>query len=767
MTVKNNNTFGRNILYMNEDLVETPQTPGITDRLRHLLKKYYTINENGMITYANNFNQSSLAQAQIVERNNEPGNTFLQFKFLAEPESNAQVNIFMNALGALINTSAVYSDFSFRRQAPIPAKTLEKVNRIERPVYINSKGVYNFFEDRYEKFMVNNPTVSENVLPNFYTIYAQATGQQDVGALNSLYNNFTTNPSDDAYEIESQFLTTFAGTTAAVRDSFANYFGEFAQDANNMMKTALGQTQMSNLSSAYNTYIFDNNAIPMLTSDAIKGEMFPLYNEIKFSTDTNSLFSDILARLQLEREIVYEVIANPNPLQYNFGVSSESYMPSSIMNMPPNIKYEFSPTQSKSWDIKEWIQNRIFNNNAPGTIVLGDVEEDGSMTPASTAIDQQGILMGLGASINQFAANTVRTLRQVMDGKSSYAETLFYKIQKFSTQDLQNPITTYYVPNSSELGECRFIDTQVRYNKNYTYTITSYVLVVGTQYSYNTFNPIDSTTVNIGVGAMPTIKLFEVPLTTSTDLLILDNPPMAPESSIVSYKNISNRVLINMNGSTGDRVMTPVVIEPTDKETFDELRFSQQREDGKLRFKSDDAPASFQVFRTTTRPLSYEDFGGARVKMISTNGTATSAAIEDDISPDVKYYYTLRAVDVHGHVSNPSPVYELEMKSTAGPPYMVINVVDFQEEVKKNKVPLKSMRRYVQIIPTTTQGLLNVEESGLIDATSAEDSNSIYLGVADEKLWGKSFRFRFTSKKTGRKIDLDVNFRAEHQLKQS
>jgi len=748
--------------------VDAPgSAPGITDRLRHLLKKYYTINENGMITYANNFNQSSLAHAQVVERNNVPEDTFLQFKFLAEPEDDAQVDSFMNALGALIDTSVIYSDFSFRRQAPIAAKTLEKINRVERPVYINSKAVYNFFEDRYEKFMKNNPTISENVLPNFYTMYAQATGQQDVAALNSLSNNFTTNPSDDAYEIESQFLTVFTEEDGAVKDAFANYFGEFAQDANNMVKTPLGQDQMRNLASSYNTYIFDNNAIPMLTSDASKGEMFPLYNEIKFSTDTNSLFSDILARLQLEREIVYEVIANSNPLQYRFGVSSESYIPSSMMNMPPNIEYEFRATQSKSWDIRDWIQNRIFNNSAPGTIVLGDDEDDIPDSQVSAVIANQSILMGLGASINQFAANTTRTLREVMDGKSSYAETLFYKIQKFSTQDLQNPITTYYIPNSSELGECRFIDTQVRYNKNYTYTITSYVLVVGTKYSYNTFNMIDSTTVDIGVGAMPTIKLFEVPVATSTDLLILDNPPMAPESSIVSYKHINNRVLINMNGSTGDRVMTPVVVKASDQETFDRLRFAQQREDDKLRFKSDDAPASFQIFRTTTRPRSYKDFDVARVKVISTNGEATSAALEDDISPDVKYYYTLRAVDLHGHVSNPSPVYEIEMKSTAGPPYMVVNVVDFEEEVKKNKVPLKSMRRYVQILPTTTQGLLNVEESGLIDATSAKDSNSIYLGVADEKLWGKSFRFRFTSKKTGRKIDLDVNFRAEHQLKQS
>jgi hypothetical protein len=107
------------------------------------------------------------------------------------------------------------------------------------------------------------------------------------------------------------------------------------------------------------------------------------------------------------------------------------------------------------------------------------------------------------------------------------------------------------------------------------------------------------------------------------------------------------------------------------------------------------------------------------------------------------------------------------MKSSAGPPYMILNTVDFKEEEMRNKKPLKSMRRYVQIIPTTPQGLLNVGASNLISATTVKGVRNVVLGVADEKLWGKKFRFRFTSKKTGRKIDLDVNFRSEHQLKQS
>jgi len=764
-------TFGKNIFYINKEMAITSKNKGpsskIPDRLRHLLKKYYTVNDDGVLIYENNFNQSSFVSADVVPWGTN-GATVLKFDFLTEPENDEQTLRFQTALASLIDTSGVNFDYHFQGQSPIPTEILDDSNNVLRPNYIDGRANYGFYVARYEALLAQNPLIPENVLPNFYTIYAQSHGQPELSSLNYLNGNFTTfGQSDESvFQIEQNLLTVFRDDIETVKGAFGDYFTEFAQDTNNLIKKESAQgphvNTLNSLSSQYNTYIFNSNMVPLLTSEAVKGEMFPLYNEIRFTTDVNSKFSDIFKQFEADQEIVIETLNIPEPPAIDFVQSEEEVTESDILNQPPENNYESSNTSLPAWDVKSWVTTSLFSDRRFPGVVLGKFDSD-----IPTGLDNLGNLWGAIGSINSLIQSNMRSLLDMMNGIPCYSETIFYKIQKFKEGDLTNPITTYYIPNSSELDECRFVDTQVKYNIKYTYVITSYVLVIGNQYSYNTFNEIGSTTVNIGIGNAPEVKLFEVPLSTVKDLSVMDAPPMPPESSIVSYKNVGNKILINMNGSTGDRDMVPIVISPSDRERYILLKNSQRRSDDKLRFKSDDASVSFEVFRTTERPSSYTAFAGKKIRDVSTGGVSTSAAIEDNISPNVKYYYTLRSVDVHGNISNPSPVYEIEMKTTNGPPYMITNIIDFQEEQTKNKKPFKQMRRYVQIIPTTPQGLLNVEASGLRHADNLKGVQSVVLGVADESLWGQKFRFRFTSKKTGRKIDLDVNFRAEHQLKQS
>ena len=131
--------------------------------------------------------------------------------------------------------------------------------------------------------------------------------------------------------------------------------------------------------------------------------------------------------------------------------------------------------------------------------------------------------------------------------------------------------------------------------------------------------------------------------------------------------------------------------------------------------------------------------------------------------PNKKYWYTFRSVDNHGHISYPSPIYQVEIVDDHGAIYPIIEVVDFAPRTPKE--PVKELKRLMQIIPSYAHGILNEEKSGIQDATSVKEmwsKDTLFLGVKDETLWGKKFKIRLTSKKTGRKIDINVVFEHEH-----
>jgi hypothetical protein len=196
------------------------------------------------------------------------------------------------------------------------------------------------------------------------------------------------------------------------------------------------------------------------------------------------------------------------------------------------------------------------------------------------------------------------------------------------------------------------------------------------------------------------------------------------------------------------------------------------RADEPIRFKSDDPAASFEIFRISKKPKSYQDFKGAMRAIVNTDISeetiqkASAASFIESLSPNKKYYYIFRSKDIHGYLSNPSQVYEVELVDNAGNTFPIVNVVNFLPQIPAMRS--KIMKKYLHIMPTVLQSVLNEEKSGLIDedgereTTAYAAGKSIFLGKAEEDVWDKNFKIRLTSTQTGRKIDINLSFKYRH-----
>ena len=277
----------------------------------------------------------------------------------------------------------------------------------------------------------------------------------------------------------------------------------------------------------------------------------------------------------------------------------------------------------------------------------------------------------------------------------------------------------------------------------------------------------------------PSIKIIELPFARpySGDVsfgrgTMLDSPPMPPEIDVVPYRGIDYQILLLMNTGAGAEDFEPIIFNPEEQIYILKLQeMIVDPNERKVRYKNDDPSTQFEVYRMETKPYSYEDFKDnfrATVKTESEqNGfmPASSAALRDLIQPNRKYYYMFRALDLHGHASHPSPVYEVELINNDGAIYPSVRAVEF-ESVENVKIPLKKVNRFLQISPTLGQSQL--DESALVEANDGESldraptGTNLPLGLEEEKVWGKKFKIRVTSKTTGKKLDLNITFKKKY-----
>jgi len=249
------------------------------------------------------------------------------------------------------------------------------------------------------------------------------------------------------------------------------------------------------------------------------------------------------------------------------------------------------------------------------------------------------------------------------------------------------------------------------------------------------------------------------------EAVVRDKPPVSPGISFYPLKGNDNQVIMLLSPSTGEYEDRPTAILEKDKayirseyysQTGKFISYNEIRSNfAKIEYRSDDPVDRYELFKIDFEPKSYEDFAqGSLISIDPESGLI--GYYKDNIIPNRKYYYCARSIDVHANVSNPTYIFEVELVNNDGQIFLRQNIFNFKQE---KQTYTKSGRRFIYIDPA-------FQQTALSQANFPEDPQSIdfppqdnILGIVDKKVWTKNFKLRITSKKTGKKIDLNLTFK--------
>ena len=379
-----------------------------------------------------------------------------------------------------------------------------------------------------------------------------------------------------------------------------------------------------------------------------------------------------------------------------------------------------------------------------------------------------------------------RNILDILNGVKPYSsDVLFYSIEKSETPS-SIPLQRFWIPSSKIYTGLNYIDTQIKYGDEYTYQVYAYKICLDTEIRYvpgwdtpvelppeeKEFDPtagglaVKTTTeeeeksafdlavesgriIKNSVTTRNFLKLVKIPYFKSEGMII-DNPPISPDFEFVTYRGKKNRLSVFFRSGQGSFTTTPIKFTLQEEDYFKNLRKARKLNDFQpIEFVSDDPENSARIFeirRLTSPPLSIEDFKESTRNAVATpygDGLlADSASFNDEVEPNKKYYYIFRSIDKRGNYSNASFIYEVEIVENSGAVYPIIKQYDIPE---KQKNTTKNLKRLFNVVPRLKQVL-------------PSSSNPLKMGSEKVPLFGKTFKLRMTSRKTGKVVDLNIEF---------
>ena len=274
----------------------------------------------------------------------------------------------------------------------------------------------------------------------------------------------------------------------------------------------------------------------------------------------------------------------------------------------------------------------------------------------------------------------------------------------------------------------------------------------------------------------PTFRLFEVQISADQRRTVLDHPP--PKIDVVPYQRKDDSQIIGfytkLENFAENTSRYPMPLDQRETEHSIKYMLSYNMIPGSfLQKDSVSRPRYIEIYRLSSKPSTISDFEGALVTTRDLKITATAALpgsddktyispcdfYEEKLSTNHKFYYIFRYLN---ELDGPGPwshVQEVELVNDGGYKYAKFEthpISSLKEEVVYNN-PNQQAKKLLKIMPNIQH--LTFDDTAVdYTADASTQIENITIGSAEESLWGKVFKLRLTSKKTGKKIDLNITY---------
>tara|TARA_R110000824_G_scaffold46692_7_gene133833 strand:+ start:27671 stop:30451 length:2781 start_codon:yes stop_codon:yes gene_type:complete len=275
----------------------------------------------------------------------------------------------------------------------------------------------------------------------------------------------------------------------------------------------------------------------------------------------------------------------------------------------------------------------------------------------------------------------------------------------------------------------------------------------------------------------PVIRIYEIPIYTK-DITVLDTPPRQIDVSTYQRKDDSQVIGFYARKDSFIKKVYPNTLgndEAAQKTKY--LNSNNMLSTEKITEPSVSAIRYVQVYRIDERPKSIQDFNNFLIderdllskksayvaadteEFFSTTQTASTVFYEEKVKTNKTYYYLFRFLNENRVPGEFSQIQEVRLVDDGGYKYITTNSLTEQDlndgSIYEN--PAISFKKLIQLIPNINQVQLDTTNVDF-EKESFTQIDNLGVGTAEDKIWNKTYKIRMTSKKTGKKIDLNVTY---------